>query len=62
MTDIDYYKLRLMDLGVDLDVISTDRYQYEILIQHDYIKSRGKVPNIEVESYNIKDPIINSKM
>ena len=56
ITELDYFKLRLLELGVDLDVIAKDRYQYEILIEHDYVKSRGKSPTIEVEPYKMKDP------
>lgn len=62
VTDLDYFKLRLLDLGVDLDLISKDRYSYEILIQHDYVKSRGKSPVIDTEPYNVKDPATIEKM
>lgn len=62
IADYGYYSEKLLEFGIDMEVIEKDRYFYKIEMEHDYFKERNKEVDVVKHSYYVSNQVIAQKM
>lgn len=62
IADYDYYSEKLLELGVDMQIIEKDRYFYKIKLEHDFHKERKQMEDVVKHSYYVSNQAIAQKM
>jgi serine/threonine protein kinase len=62
IADYEFYKEKLRELGVDMEIIEKNRYHYKAKIGHDFERTRPAMEAVQEHSYYVSDHEVAQKM